>query len=317
MSEAALIWADLDLSWPSGRPVDVASKAMLGKLAAVSDSDDCAWMRVGDLARKVGACERTIQTRLRRLVKEGLLRETGRTHRLGTRSVPLYELMVDHGAVAAELQRRQDRKLAAAEIRSRMGATVCTHSEPADDAICTPMGATVCTPNEAIRGNTEASASDAGARALEVVAEIMAVWPAGSLLAADVEASRAALLQACDELDDPGQLLLAVRAYLAGLGKISAMLPVSFVAKGGWRLFIERLQASPAQAAVQGWSGPADVFEAVAGKLGADAARAYLGKARFEGGCVIPAGPTAYAKLRAIWPSLGLPYHLTDPRGAS
>lgn len=162
MSHAALIWVDDVVEG-----VDVTSRAMLSKLAGVSDDDDCAWMRVCDLAKRVGASERTIQSRLRWLVEKGLLLETGRMHRLGTRSVPIYELAVDHVGVAQVLSARKGRRDSEAQTRAAMGATVCTHSPAPDDTVCTRMGATVCTPNEDNRGKGESNDSPTGVGARE------------------------------------------------------------------------------------------------------------------------------------------------------
>lgn len=312
MSEAAIIWADLPLA------LDVTSKAMLAKLAAVSDTDDRAWMRVCDLAMRVGASERTIQSRLRVLVEKGYLRETGLTHRLGTRAIPLYELLVDHDAVTAELARRRGRREAEAQTRSRMGATVCTHSSEPDDTVCTRMGATVCTPNEAIRGDTEACASDAGARAGEVFAELVAIWPGGAVMADDLAVAEAAVAQACGELDDPGLLLVAARAYLAELGGRRAKLLTNFIRGGGWRVVAERAAAEPAVVSAAAWPGSPEVRAAAVAAKGEGWAAATLDRAVIlEDGSVRPATTWAFRELQPIWPRLAPGLRLIDPRGAS
>lgn len=186
-----MIWVDQDL------PLDVTSKAILSKLAPLANEDDCSWMTIEELAKRVGASERTIQSRLRMLegfeapearaarIEAGqpdpvvYLRKTGECYRYGTRDVPYYELMVDYDLVAEVQRARKDRKRAHAEVRS-MGATVCTHRPKAKDAVCTPMGATVCTPK---REPTESQGSltlTLSARAPETVAEeVLAAWPEG------------------------------------------------------------------------------------------------------------------------------------------
>lgn len=204
MSDAACIWADEE--WPiPGAPkkLDTTSGSILSKLAAVSDDDDCAWMTVPDLAKRVKCSERTIQTRLlalrgietpqERQVREAAgkpappvyLRLTDRVYRRGTRDVPIYELMVDYDVVAQVLARRNQGRRARAEVAARpskkvrsMGATVCTHRDEVVDASCTPMGATVCTPNESHTRTGFATAHPERARTPESVAEaILAGWP--------------------------------------------------------------------------------------------------------------------------------------------
>jgi len=183
MSESALIWSDaLTIR-------DPAARGIINRLASVADDDDCAWMRVDDLAQRVGVSVRTIQSRLRKLENpdpdassaEGfgfaLIRATGRMHRIGTRSVPIYELLVDHELVGSVLRERKARKLADAERRS-MGAAACTHRSEAIDTVCTPMGATVCTPNETIRDSEFTNVHSERARSPKGVAEaILAAWP--------------------------------------------------------------------------------------------------------------------------------------------
>ena len=197
MSDEAKIWADAPL------PLDPVSKSILSKLAGVSDVEDCAWMTVPELAERVGCSQRTIQSRLRKL--EGAdgqpvyIRVTGRTHRYGTRDVPIYELVVDHDLVAAIQERRKGRKRAEAERRGAaslapvssrkavdkapaMGETVCTHSNDVGGAICTRMGATVCTRNEENRGEGFATLTLQGEREAkllpaDVANRIWSAWP--------------------------------------------------------------------------------------------------------------------------------------------
>jgi len=192
-----MIWADQEL------PLDVTSKAILSKLAPLANEDDWSWMTIEELSKRVGASQRTIQSRLRML--EGIetpeakaerveagkpdpviyLRKTGESYRYGTRDVPYYELMVDYDLVARVQATRKDRKRAHAEVRG-MGATACTHSGPPmgaavcthADEVCTPMGATACTrkrePTESIGSLTLTPC----ARTPEAVAgEILAAWP--------------------------------------------------------------------------------------------------------------------------------------------
>ena len=166
----------------------------MSKLAATSDEDDCAWMTVSLLAKRVGVSERTIQSRMRFLEggnEDGViyLRRTGEFYRYGTRDVPYYELMVDYEAVAAIEATRKGRKLAHAQVRAMgaaacthrpetMGEAVCTHSGEADDTVCTRMGATACTPKREPTENIGSLTLTPRARTPEAIAEeVLAAWP--------------------------------------------------------------------------------------------------------------------------------------------
>lgn len=313
MSDVAMIWAD---DVVEAEPV---SRAILSKLAALADDDDCAWMTVATLARRVGVSERTVQERLRRLCRPrgemvkgieglGLLRETGRTYRMGTRSVPYYELLVDHVAVGRVIEERKARKIRAAEDRSRMGATVCTHSPQPDDAICTRMGATVCTPKEDRRGEEEADASSAGVRADAAFDQVVAMWPADGLGSTDLDAAHAAVAQAVDETGDPDVIVAVVRGFLADRAgrKHDFACPAldRWMARGVWRELAKRVKAGPPPAeattpAVPTFNGPAEAFEAVAGVKDDAFARSWLGRASWdEGERVLTVPPLPMKTLR-------------------
>lgn len=77
--------------------LDTVSKYILDKLARYADADCCAWAKVATLAGYVNKSERTVQQRLRLMQEQGLLKDTGRTHRLegSTRSVPVYQMAPD------------------------------------------------------------------------------------------------------------------------------------------------------------------------------------------------------------------------------
>lgn len=314
MSDVAMIWAD---DVVEAEPV---SRAILSKLAALADDDDCAWMTVATLARRVGVSERTVQERLRRLCRRpgemvkgidglGLLRETGRTYRMGTRSVPYYELLVDHVAVGRVIEARKARKVQAAEDRSRMGAAVCTHSPAPDDADFTRMGATVCTPNEDRRGEEEADASSAGVRADEAFRQVVAMWPADGLGSTDLDAAHAAVIQAVEETGDPDVIVAVVRGFLADRGKrkhdFACPALDRWMARGVWRPLAERVKAGPPPEAPDpraplAVTVPAEVFEAVAGVKDEAFARSWLSRASWdevERALAVPAFPMS--KLRA------------------
>ena len=200
------------------RGLDPTSKAILSKLAAVADDDDRAWMTVATLADRVGASERTIQSRLRALEtgdeeRPAYLRRTGEFYRYGTRDVPYYELLVDYDAVSEVLQARKSRKRAQAEVKA-MGATVCTHSPPAADAVCTPMGATVCTPK---REPTESQGSltlTLSARAPDEVArKVLAAWPEEYQARSSVREIAAAIRRERKRGGDVERLVAACLAY--------------------------------------------------------------------------------------------------------
>lgn len=320
MSELAIIWAD-DVVEIAGDP---ASKAILCKLASVTDAAECGWMTVALLAQRVGVSERTIQIRLRRLTRPrgemvkgdpapglGLLRETGRTHRNGTRSIPYYELLVDYDAVIEVVRKRKEGAALAAMARSRMGAAVCTHRPAPNDAVCTPMGAAVCTPNEDNREEVDADASTAGASAQAAVREIVDLWPPEALWATDMAAAAEAIHQAVEELGDPAPLIRAVKAFLADWSrhKHDYAPPAldRWMAKGNWRPMALRLRdhaaadaaAAPAMPAPQ---GPPELIAAVTAHEGPGFAATWLGRAAWDDETrTLLVSNAAFQKLRLIW----------------
>lgn len=321
MSAEAMIWADdvvCDVS-----DADPVSRAILSKLAGVSDDHDCAWMTVATLAKRVGVSERTIQGRLRRLSRPlgemakgdaepglGLLRATGRTYRHGTRSVPYYELMVDHVAVAEVVARRKTGRDRATMDRSRMGAAVCTHGEGADDEICTPMGAAVCTPYEANREEEEAIASSAGAREVAVFRQVVDLWPVEGLDSADLAAVEAAVRQAVEETGDAGLFVEMVAAAVADLTsrKRDYALPRldHWLGRGGWRERFKRMRADRAKAADDPvgpvLAVPTALQEAVGVLLGGPAGISALGRAAWDGETrTLTVGNWAMGRLGPIW----------------
>ena len=264
MSEEAKIWADAPL------PLDPVSKAILSKLAGVSDVEDCAWMTVPDLAERVGVSVRTVQSRLRKL--EGgnddgavYIRLTGRTHRYGTREVPIYELMVDHDMVAEIQDRRKGRKRAEAERRATvkpasraveegraMGATVCTHSGDAEDAICTRMGATVCTRNEENRGEGFTTFTLQGARGLrEAARKVLDAWPSEHRALSSPREVAKALAGEVRQGQDIAAVIASTGPYVADRKAWGAsgqpMAPHRFIASGRWETFAPTVVAVPTQ----------------------------------------------------------------------
>lgn len=67
---------------------------ILTKMAAYADADGCAWSKVATLAYESRSSERTVHYVLRKFEADGLIRDTGRKHRLDgtTRDVPIYQL---------------------------------------------------------------------------------------------------------------------------------------------------------------------------------------------------------------------------------
>jgi DNA-binding transcriptional ArsR family regulator len=302
LSHEAQIWVDDVLTG-----VDPVSKAIMSKLAGVADDHDCGWMTVSLLAQRTGASERTVQGRMRALERQGLLKNTGRTYRYGTRSVPLYELAVDHVAVAAILKDRQQRREAIMQGRGQgpksMGATVCTHADepPAsDDASCTRMGAAVCTPKEDIREQVEANASteraseSAGADIEAEFQAFMAAYPASGLKRTSWARARTAFAEACALVDAPGVLIQCATTYAADpimqRGDHGAVNAVEFLAGERWRSFVPG-SAAAAQAS------------AAAPRFADEAVRAAVVTAKGEAFAVTCLDPAAWdGEARAITP---------------
>lgn len=305
MSTSAITWADEEWPIPSApKKLDPTSGAILSKLAAVSDDDDCAWMTVPDLAKRCKCSERTVQTRL--LALRGIetpqqakarekagkpapavyLRLTERTYRRGTRDVPIYELMVDYDVVAEVLRRRKDGRRARAEVSARtpkraasMGATVCTHSGEADDAVCTRMGATVCTPNEDIRGKGFANAHPEGARSPEGEAKVvLAACPPGLLVRTSIREIEVAIRGEVKRGADLASIAPAWAAYVAtpkAWGSSGdAMAPHNLISSGRWETFVGKASVARGSACGAGGSAVPDwfltAFEADHGKGPAD-----------------------------------------------
>lgn len=85
--------------------LDMRTKFILKELAAFAGPDCCAWCKVDDLAYAANCTVRTVQYHLAALQEAGLIKATGRLHRLenSTRSVPWWQLAPDvEGLGAAE-----------------------------------------------------------------------------------------------------------------------------------------------------------------------------------------------------------------------
>ena len=152
--ERLMAWVD------DQRQLDPAVKFMLNKLASYADADGVSWSKVETLAAHINRSVRTVQNYLSELKDEGLIVETGGTHRLkdSTRSVPLYQLAPD--------------LLAADEARS-MGAKSAPIG-PVWVQKSTGMGAAVCTPKD-LKDHKLPDGSGARAQADEAEAEAQAV----------------------------------------------------------------------------------------------------------------------------------------------
>ena len=291
MSTSAITWADEEWPIPSApKKLDPTSGAILSKLAAVSDDDDCAWMTVPDLAKRCKCSERTVQTRLLALrgietpqqakarekagkpVPAVYLRLTDRTYRRGTRDVPIYELMVDYDVVAEVLRKRNEGRRSRAEVRAKlpqkarsMGANSCTHSGEADDAVCTRMGATVCTPNEDIREEGFATLTLTGARALETIAdEIIAAWPSAHRRKTSRREVVKALRGEAEQGHDPELIAAGARGYAADRSAWGVsgdpMSPHKLIEAGRWEAFVQKADAARGLAGRDSGSAVPDWF---------------------------------------------------------
>lgn len=250
------IWADEVVS-----DLDVTSRAILRHLASVADDDARAWMTVAKLVERVGASERTIQSRLRALEGVGggrvFLRRTGEVYRLGTRSVPYYELMVDYPAVAEVIARRERGRRSRAEVLAKgfvrprsMGATVCTHAEPMGADVRTPMGATACTRKREPKESQEGSLSlTKRGRALEESAErIVAGYPEAYRAVTSVREVLTALRSEASEgraTDDVEAACLAYAANRKAWGPSGwPMAAHKLIASGRWESHAPAQKAS-------------------------------------------------------------------------
>ncbi len=193
---------DLDLGkWvESQRQLDSVSKYILEKLAVFADPEGCAWAKVDTLALKCNVSDRTVQTRLRKLEAEGLIVNTGRTHRLrnSTRSVPIYQLAPNEEGFGI------------AEGMGENPAPIDSHGCKSEGG----MGEAVFTPKEAIRTEGESYDSPMRERARERAAfgDLEAAYPRDGLKVTDREAAWLELCALADQGVEIEQLAACARA---------------------------------------------------------------------------------------------------------
>lgn len=296
MSEVAAIWAEYIADRARELGLDVLDCAILAKLASVTDDDDLAWMRVDDLASRVGSSVRNVQYRLRKLsgledwikgkaaIPEKMIEDSGLTHEWGTRKIPRYRLFIDHQAVMDILAERKARREGRAMAASRMGATVCTHRADAPRNPCTDRGATVCTPKEPIGEQVSADAETAGARGAErsdlkgegqlgpepgsepsvAFKAAFDAWAPHAVQSTEWEPSWAAWCEQAGPAGGEAKLAGVVEAFLAHPSIRTRSKPLKgfqwWLRNGGWRASAAALEAG------------GDVARAVSGGLFPDAA---------------------------------------------
>lgn len=178
--------------------LDRTAKYTLKELASYADADCCAWAKVATLAYGVNCSERTLQYQLRALQEAGLIRDTGRTHRLegSTRSVPIYQLAPD------------------ADGLGRAGPMGAVSAPILGDGCKTGggMGAIGLHPQETIGDQELADASSPGASAREIAfRDLVDASPKPVLKFADLAAAFAAFCVLADQGVEVGRLAECAR----------------------------------------------------------------------------------------------------------
>lgn len=218
------------LKWANDQnQLERTTKSTLKELAGYADADCCSWAKVSTLAYGVNCAERTVQYQLRALQEAGLIRDTGRLHRLegSTRSVPIYQL-----APSVEGLGRPE----------RMGAEIA----PIDGDGCNPaggMGAIGLHPQETIGTKELADASSPGASARTEVLDgvfdqLVEAVPARMLKFSDLGEARLELAALAERGLDVRQLPdCAVRMASDPDFKSRKFPPPleDWIAKGQWR----------------------------------------------------------------------------------
>lgn len=180
------------LDWVNDQAqLDIRTKYLLNRLALYADGDCCAWAKVETLALAINGTERTVQNHLRRLLDAGLIRKTGRMHRLkgSTRSVPIYQLGPDVEGLGFDTSGEASGACSMGENISPIDGVWVKNSEG--------MGEKGFHPVKEPIGTKGAIAPTAGAREAvdQVFAEVEAAAPKRMLAVSDPEAARAVLQQ--------------------------------------------------------------------------------------------------------------------------
>ncbi len=298
-------WAD------DRREIDLQSKVILQKFALFADDEGVTWRPVAKLAADANCSIRTVHTRLRWLEERGYLRQTGEMHRLknSTRSVPKYILQPsfeqpEEAAAAPESMYANSAHIAVACVQAEAG-----------------MCATGCTPNETLESQN--IQKGAGARADEDLAglaeaydRVERAYPPEALGYTDNVMAKRALADLIGQgvsIDD----LVAAAADFAESPRLKTRSfgPVGlqrWLGEGRYRGFGPFLARAKAARGVgvakagavavepAGWAGPAEVWAAVAARLGEAAAGSCLSRARWDGErrAVVAASSWAFGKLR-------------------
>lgn len=259
------------LKWANDQnQLERTTKSTLKELAGYADADCCSWAKISTLAYGVNCSERTVQYQLRALQEAGLIRDTGRLHRLegSTRSVPIYQL-----APSVEGLGKPE----------RMGAEIA----PIEGDGCNPaggMGAIGLHPQETIGTKELADASSPGACARtdvldEVFDQLVEAVPARMLKFSDLGAARLELAALAERGTDVRQLPdCAIRMADDPDFKSRKFPPTleDWIAKGQWRGYPaaaavarEAEIASPVSASAKYAAGDADqaVWRVVAERL--------------------------------------------------
>lgn len=180
--------------------LDPLSASVLEKLAQFADAEGCAWAKVDTLAMKTRLSIRAVQIRLRKLEAEGLIENTGRSHRLknSTRSVPIYQLAPDiegFGVDSSMGAQRAPIDVAWVHEDASMGAPACTRIGLKGDL-----------------GESDDSPLRERARERAAFAELEAAYPKAGLKITDREAAWIALCALADDGVEIEQLAACAQA---------------------------------------------------------------------------------------------------------
>lgn len=264
------------------RELDTTSKYILEKLARFADAECCGWAKIDTLAALVNVSERTIQYRLRLLESLGLIRRSGRVHRLknSTREVPIYQLAPDIEGLGAPVG---------------MGA----NPAPIDGDGCKSdggMGAAVCTRIGTEGTEVRADALTVCERARSAgFDEALAVYPQTGLAVTDFPRARQAWLSVTAEVA-PDVLLAAIADYVArdralAKGDYGAPAFEKWLLSERWRAWLPAdargaavgAAAAAAKAVGPRFPGPSDLRDDFLDSFGDGPTGSYLDPCRWDG----------------------------------
>lgn len=240
--------ADL-LKWANSQlHLAAATKAVLKELASFADADGCAWAKVETLAYGTNIKERQVQRHLETLREAGLIRLSGRQHRLkkSTRSVPLYQLAPElfealEGAVGAPPMGGVDDT----HTGVSMGGVDDTHAGEYGCHGRQPMGGVDDTPHRRSTGDQSgAEAPSPGAREASPLAQrsdfdrLVEAVPQRVLKFADLEAAWCAFEGLAEQGVEVARLADCARRMAADPEFVSRKHPPplqDWLGKGQWR----------------------------------------------------------------------------------